>query len=101
MIRTGYRLLLHPLKNYPGPQLAKISDTYSTYHSAKKSLHLATRQAHIEYSELLDTQALLLERLTTRLTKGPVIRLGPNKLVFNTVEALHGMWPVYFILTYR
>ncbi|KAI4866858.1 cytochrome P450 [Hypoxylon rubiginosum] len=72
MIRTGYRLLLHPLKNYPGPQLAKISDTYSTYHSAKKSLHLATRQAHIEYS--------------------PVIRLGPNKLVFNTVEALHDIY---------
>lgn len=91
MIRTGYRLLLHPLKNYPGPQLAKISDTYNTYHSARKSLHLATRQAHLEYGELLDMKVPLLKILTTRLTKGPVIRLGPNKLVFNTVQALHGM----------
>ncbi|KAI1774666.1 cytochrome P450 [Hypoxylon cercidicola] len=72
MIRTEYRLLLHPLKNYLGPQLAKISDTYSTYHSVRKSLHLATRQAHLQY--------------------GPVIRLGPNNLVFNTVEALHDIY---------
>ncbi|KAH9890220.1 cytochrome P450 [Xylariomycetidae sp. FL2044] len=72
MVRTGYRLLLHPLKNYPGPPLAKISDTYSTYHSVRKSLHLATRQAHLKY--------------------GPVVRIGPDKLVFNSIEALHDIY---------
>ncbi|KAI1321106.1 cytochrome P450 [Xylariaceae sp. FL0255] len=67
-----YRLLLHPLRNYPGPQLAKISDAYSTYHAMLMDLHLVTRQDNLKY--------------------GPVMRHGPNKLVFNSARALHDIY---------
>ncbi|KAI1764575.1 cytochrome P450 [Hypoxylon sp. FL1150] len=46
---AGYRLLLHPLRKYPGPFLAKLT------------------QYHAQY--------------------GPIVRVGPNRLIFNTVEA--------------
>ncbi|KAI1408292.1 cytochrome P450 [Hypoxylon sp. FL1857] len=63
----AYRLLLHPLKNFPGPILARLSDCYGTFFALRRDLHLATFRDHQQY--------------------GPVIRQGPNKLVFNTVTA--------------
>ncbi|XXH03795.1 hypothetical protein Hte_010201 [Hypoxylon texense] len=67
-----YRLLLHPLRAYPGPFVAKLSDAYNGYFAAKRSLHLVAHRNHVKY--------------------GPVIRHGPNKLLFNTVTALHEIY---------
>ncbi|KAI1455345.1 cytochrome P450 [Annulohypoxylon moriforme] len=68
----SYRLLLHPLRAYPGPLFAKLTDLYGSYFALSKRLHLITYQNHLKY--------------------GRVIRQGPNKLVFNSVEALHDIY---------
>ncbi|KAI1074067.1 cytochrome P450 [Whalleya microplaca] len=67
-----YRTLLHPLQKYPGPFLAKMSDIHNGYFAMRKCLHLVSKDDHLKY--------------------GPVIRHGPNKLLFNTVKALHDIY---------
>ncbi|KAI0965086.1 cytochrome P450 [Xylaria arbuscula] len=68
----GYRIFLHPLRNYPGPLVAKVSDVYGGRHAIGMQLHLRT---------FLDLKKY-----------GPVIRHGPNKLVFSSAEALHDIY---------
>ncbi|KAI1453478.1 cytochrome P450 [Annulohypoxylon moriforme] len=68
----SYQTILHPLRNYPGPLVARFSDAYGGYHALKKRLHLATYQDHLKY--------------------GPVVRQAPNRLVFNTANALHDIY---------
>ncbi|KAI0429507.1 cytochrome P450 [Xylaria sp. FL1042] len=63
-----YRLFFHPLSRYPGPLIAKLSGFYGAYYASKTTLHVRTLQDHEKF--------------------GPVIRQGPNKLVFNSVNAL-------------
>ncbi|KAI1305647.1 cytochrome P450 [Xylaria venustula] len=67
-----FRLYFHPLSRYPGPLIAKLSDFYGAYYASKTTLHVRTLQDHEEF--------------------GSVIRQGPNKLVFNSVNALHGIY---------
>ncbi|KAI1087945.1 cytochrome P450 [Rostrohypoxylon terebratum] len=63
-----YRLAFHPLRTFPGPFIAKLTDAYGGYQVKRKRLHLKA------YSDLQKY--------------GPVYRQGPNRLVFNTVVAL-------------
>ncbi|ETS86539.1 hypothetical protein PFICI_00367 [Pestalotiopsis fici W106-1] len=65
----SYRLLLHPLSDYPGPLIAKLTDGRNGYYSLLRDLHLVSLRDHRKF--------------------GPVVRHGPNKLLFNTVKALH------------
>ncbi|KAI1173388.1 cytochrome P450 [Nemania sp. FL0916] len=67
-----YRLQLHPLRDFPGPIIAKLTDAYNGYFSFRKRLHLTTLEDHAAY--------------------GPVIRHGPNKLLFNSATALHDIY---------
>ncbi|KAI8952026.1 cytochrome P450 [Xylaria longipes] len=67
-----YRLRFHPLNQYPGPLIAKLSDFYGAFYAANTTLHLRTLQDH--------------------QTFGSVIRQGPNKLVFNTSNALYDIY---------
>ncbi|KAI0396103.1 cytochrome P450 [Xylariaceae sp. FL0594] len=69
---TAYQVFLHPLSKYPGPFWAKLSDAYGGFYANKKCVHLVTRQNQLEY--------------------GPVIRQGPNKLVFCSVSALRDIY---------
>lgn len=69
----AYRLLLHPLKDYPGPLVAKFSDWYGGFYALLMRLHLVTHQDHKRY--------------------GPIVRHGPNRLVFNSAQALEGRLP--------
>jgi cytochrome P450 len=68
-----YRLTLHPLANYPGPVLAKITGWYDTYHCLRKDKAQDQFRCQQEY--------------------GPVFRYGPNFLVVNTVEGLRDIYP--------
>ncbi|KAI1273439.1 cytochrome P450 [Xylaria sp. FL0933] len=68
----NYRLLLHPLRVFPGPLVAKISDAYNGYFAFTKRLHLTVTKDHATY--------------------GPVMRHGPNKLLFNSATALHKIY---------
>ncbi|KAI1816992.1 cytochrome P450 [Poronia punctata] len=67
-----YRVLLHPLRTYPGPLLAKVTDWYAGLQAFEKITHLRIYENHDKY--------------------GPVVRLGPNRLVFNTAQALHDIY---------
>ncbi|KAF2653159.1 cytochrome P450 [Lophiostoma macrostomum CBS 122681] len=68
IIVYSYRLLLHPLRSYPGPFLAKISDWYGAYNAYRRRIPTITYRDHLTY--------------------GPVVRHGPNKLVFNSIQAM-------------
>ncbi|KAI1410884.1 cytochrome P450 [Hypoxylon sp. FL1857] len=45
----SYRILFHPLRKYPGPFVAKLSDVYAGYFAAARRLHLKTYQDHLQY----------------------------------------------------
>ncbi|KMQ46122.1 Cytochrome P450 [Trichophyton rubrum] len=65
-----YLVLFHPLAKYPGPWLAKITNLYAGYHSWKGDLHIDMLNSHDKY--------------------GKFVRYGPNSLLVNTVDGLHG-----------
>ncbi|KAI0158138.1 cytochrome P450 [Xylariaceae sp. FL1272] len=67
-----YNILFHPLRSYPGPFLARLSNTYGAYHALLRRLHLATRQNHLRY--------------------GKVVRQGPNRLIFNSAQAFRDIY---------
>ncbi|KAI0389258.1 cytochrome P450 [Xylariaceae sp. FL0594] len=67
-LRLSFNVLLHPLNKYPGPRFARLSDVYNGYHAFRRQLYLVTWRNHKVY--------------------GPVVRQGPNKLVFSSVGAL-------------
>ncbi|KAI1170037.1 cytochrome P450 [Nemania sp. FL0916] len=68
----NHRLLLHPLRKYPGPLLAKLTQAYAGFYAARKRLHIEVYQYHKRY--------------------GPVVRVGPNRLSFNTATALRDIY---------
>ncbi|KAI0186515.1 cytochrome P450 [Astrocystis sublimbata] len=67
-----YRVYFHPLRGYPGPILAKVTDAYAGFHAMMMHLHLTSWEDHQKY--------------------GRVIRHGPNKLLFNSVAALKDIY---------
>ncbi|KAF2656075.1 benzoate 4-monooxygenase cytochrome P450, partial [Lophiostoma macrostomum CBS 122681] len=62
-----YRIFLHPLSRFPGPVLARFTDWYGGSQAMRRRMHVATFLDHTKY--------------------GPVVRQGPNKLVFNSLAA--------------
>ncbi|KAI1264503.1 cytochrome P450 [Xylariaceae sp. FL1019] len=72
LLIATYRILLHPLSRYPGPLSAKLSNLYGGIHSVTKRYHLETWQNHQKY--------------------GPVVRQGPSRLVFNSVNAMQDIY---------
>ncbi|QSZ33155.1 hypothetical protein DSL72_002741 [Monilinia vaccinii-corymbosi] len=67
-----YRVYLHPLSAYPGPRLASITDLYNVYHCLKGDRHLHEHHLHKIY--------------------GPVVRVGPNRLSFNSTISIHDIY---------
>ncbi|KAF3061047.1 Isotrichodermin C-15 hydroxylase [Daldinia childiae] len=63
----SYQVTFHPLRAYPGPLIAKFTNAYGAFHVVRRCMHLATYNDHLRY--------------------GSVVRLGPNRLVFNTAAA--------------
>ncbi|CRG92277.1 Trichodiene oxygenase [Talaromyces islandicus] len=72
VLRTTYKLLSSPLRHYPGPRLAKITDAYSAFFAYNKTLHWQAYAHSREY--------------------GDVYRIGPNKLIFNTATAVKDIY---------
>ncbi|KAK7440395.1 hypothetical protein VKT23_017032 [Stygiomarasmius scandens] len=65
-----YRLFLHPLRNFPGPRIAALTDYYAGYYDIVKDGGFLNRikQLHAQYA-------------------GPVVRVGPNALHFADPQA--------------
>lgn len=55
-------MLLHPLRNYPGPFIAKFTDVYAGYYAVRKNLHLATYFDHLKYGMYAHSKPLVLAR---------------------------------------
>ncbi|KAK5634530.1 hypothetical protein RRF57_010243 [Xylaria bambusicola] len=82
-----YRLLFHPLRRYPGPLFAKLSGLYGAFYAYRSDLHRQTFKDHARFGE----PSLRKDTGNDRHIC-PVIRQGPNKLVFNSVRALHDIY---------
>ncbi|KAI1364842.1 cytochrome P450 [Xylaria arbuscula] len=72
LLILAYKFLAHPSRKFPGPLAAKLSNAYGAFYVAQSRMHLATYCDHQRY--------------------GPVVRLGPNRLVFNTSTAMHDIY---------
>ncbi|KAK8024730.1 hypothetical protein PG990_002553 [Apiospora arundinis] len=70
---SGYRIFIHPLRNYPGPTLGKITNAYAGWHAIRKRQHLASYHDFQRFGS-------------------PVVRHGPGQLVFNTPKAFHDIY---------
>ncbi|KAL5340902.1 cytochrome P450 [Aspergillus crustosus] len=67
IVITIYRLYFHPLARFPGPRLRAISALPSIYSLLRGRLGFETKQLHDIY--------------------GPVVRVSPNELAFNSAQA--------------
>ncbi|MCJ1298323.1 hypothetical protein MMC08_001112 [Hypocenomyce scalaris] len=67
-----YRLTLHPLARYPGPVLWAISPIPSIYYLLQGRISFQYKILHDKY--------------------GPVVRVMPNELAFNTVRAFDDIY---------
>ncbi|KAF9025638.1 hypothetical protein BDZ89DRAFT_1161644 [Hymenopellis radicata] len=72
-----YRLWLHPLNSFPGPRLAAVTYWYQAYYDTWKNG--------------------MLTRHIVELHKvyGPVVRVAPNELHFNSVESYFAIYPLH------
>ncbi|PYH94886.1 cytochrome P450 [Aspergillus ellipticus CBS 707.79] len=67
-----YNLFLHPLRSFPGPPLAKISQLWSWIGNRNGRKSERIHQAHLEY--------------------GPVVRVAPNELSFADPTAVRDIY---------
>ncbi|KAI1635000.1 cytochrome P450 [Biscogniauxia mediterranea] len=85
LLVLAYQRFLDPLRNYPGPLIAKLTNGYAGFFAIKRSLHIHIWKAHEKY--------------------GPVVRIGPDRLVFNSATALRDIYqnervtksPIYLV----
>ena len=88
-----YNLKYHPYAKYPGPFLARISPLHALLHAYRGDLHLDVTRCHERYGmSTIPLCYLQVSRLTIYL--GPVVRYSPNRLIFNTAEAVRGTTPL-------
>ncbi|KAK2616780.1 hypothetical protein QQS21_000157 [Conoideocrella luteorostrata] len=83
----GYCVFLHPLAQYPGPPLARFTEAYGGYLALRKTIHTSTYQSFLKYG-IFGVMALYSQ--PTDDVIGPVVRVAPNRLVFNSIAALQG-----------
>jgi cytochrome P450 len=67
-----YRLYFHPLAKYPGPFLSKFTDWVVAWQAWRGNRYLELYKAHEKY--------------------GPVVRVAPNMLSFNSASALKNIY---------
>lgn len=67
-----YYRFLHPLAKFPGPFLASISNLWKVYECYTTDFPRRMCAVHEKY--------------------GPVVRVGPNDLIFNQPEAIPGIY---------
>ncbi|KAI1124429.1 cytochrome P450 [Nemania abortiva] len=69
---VAYRILFHPLSKYPGPSLGKVTDAYAGVVAAQRRLHLLAYQSHQKH--------------------GSVVRIAPNRILFNIATAFRAIY---------
>ncbi|KAI1613403.1 cytochrome P450 3A31 [Exophiala viscosa] len=66
------RIYFHPLSEYPGPLLAKVTDLYAAYHAWKGDIHVDMWRQHQRY--------------------GPYVRYAPSRLNIENTTALKDIY---------
>ncbi|KAI0388594.1 cytochrome P450 [Xylariaceae sp. FL0594] len=87
---ASYRLLLNPLRNYPGPFWAKITQVYTGYYSVRKRLHIEMYQYHAKYDRLVFNTATALKDIYQNdgVAKASTYLVTTRNNVFNGLTAL-------------
>ncbi|KAL4940564.1 hypothetical protein BDV06DRAFT_223938 [Aspergillus oleicola] len=67
-----YQNFFHPLAKYPGPFLSRFTELRSAICAYKGDVHLDIERCHQKY--------------------GPIVRYGPNTVIFNTSNALRDIY---------
>ncbi|EPS29076.1 hypothetical protein PDE_04025 [Penicillium oxalicum 114-2] len=67
-----YRLIFHPLAQYPGPLLGRITNLYAAYHAWKGDIHEDIWRCHQKH--------------------GNCIRYAPDRLAFDTAKAVSDIY---------
>ncbi|KAK1229348.1 hypothetical protein PQX77_007605 [Marasmius sp. AFHP31] len=75
VLRAIYNLFMSPLSAIPGPWYAAVSDLWLTIHVVK-----------LEQCKVIDS---LFEKY------GPVVRVGPNKVVFNDISTTRNVYSIH------
>lgn len=70
-----YRLYLHPLARVPGPKLAAVSNIWHAYHARNGHMFELACTLHQKYGE--------------------VVRVGPDELWFNSIEAFDKIYSTF------
>ena len=86
-----YRFTLHPLAKFPGSLLAAAADGLDIYRTSTGDRHLDQLKDHDKYGAYRSGPALTFEPQADPL-QGPVVRIGPNTLSFNTIEAVREIY---------
>lgn len=61
-----YRLYFHPLAEYPGPLLARITSFDAAWHAWKGDSHMVLYHAHRKYGKLSSSLSILLHHSSRR-----------------------------------
>lgn len=67
-----YRLVAHPLARVPGPRLAAFSNAWQAYYARNGRMYELGTTLHKKY--------------------GPVVRVGPNEVWFDSLEAFRAIY---------
>ena len=86
-----YRLTLHPLAKFPGSLLAAATDGPDIYRTSTGDRHLDQLKDHEKYGAWC-IDLVLTFTSQADLCQGSVIRIGPNTLSFNTIEAVREIY---------
>lgn len=65
--KSVYNVCFHPLRNYPGPLLARATRLYHMYYDLAGVQHLKQKEWHDKYGE--------------------VVRVAPDELSYNSAQA--------------
>lgn len=84
-----YQITLHPLSKYPGPLIAKFTNLYGAYHAAVGDLHLDILRCHQQHGQRLEFTSSRHQLAHVRI-EGSVIRYGPDRIIVNSSNGLHG-----------
>ncbi|KAK6836176.1 cytochrome P450 [Apiospora arundinis] len=95
VLTASYRHLLHPLRNYPGPLFAKLTDAYAGLFAVQERLHLVFLRLHGKYGMQMLETPLQGQHAFISITddlSGSVIRPATNRLLFNSPSAFRAIY---------
>ncbi|KAI8300340.1 Cytochrome P450 monooxygenase sdnT [Colletotrichum sp. SAR11_240] len=81
LIVIAYRLVLHPLARVPGPKIAALSNIWYAYHARNGRMLELGKTLHRRY--------------------GPMVRVGPNEVWFDSVDAFKHIYKTLDLLSER